>query len=120
MNDYDILHHYTAPSGNWYSIEMEVNTNEIYDGVDHCYAFGKVNGETIFSYDDFRCPTFSNNYGDISHDNMLPYLGGYHKIVSTDHGTVGNLRFEWLEGVQPNEGLISNKEDTPGEHFITY
>ena len=82
---------------NWYSVEMEVNSNgNIIDGINHCYAFGKINNETIFSDNDFPCPTFSNNYGNISHDNALPYLGGGD---SGKNAMVRIRRFEWLEEI---------------------
>ena len=72
---------------------MEVNSNGIMtDEINHCYVFGKVNDVVIFSDDDFPCPTFSNSYGDISHDDDLPYLGG-----GGDTGTVRIQRFEWLQ-----------------------
>ena len=80
---------------------MEVNSNgNIIDGVNHCYAFGKVNDETIFSDDDFPCPTFSNSYDNISYSDELPYLGGSFDSGSID-GTVQIGRFEWLEEVEP-------------------
>ena len=75
---------------------MEVNSNGIITGeVNHCYAFGKVNEVVVFSDDDFPCPTFSNNYGSISHDDDLPFLGG-----GGDTGTVRIKRFEWLEWLE--------------------
>jgi len=83
---------------NWYQVEMEVNSNgNIIDGINHCYTFGKVNGECIFSDNDFPCPNFSNNYGNISHDNALPYLGG--EGDSGMNAMVRIRRFEWLEEI---------------------
>ena len=86
---------------NWYSVEMEVNSNgNIIDGVNHCYAFGIVNDEIIFSDDDFPCPTFSNSYGNITYSDELPSLGGY-IFGGSINGTVQIGQFEWLEGVTP-------------------
>ena len=74
---------------------MEVNSNgKITDGVNHCYAFGKVNDKNLLIDNDFPCPAFSNHYGNFSHDGCLPYLGG-----GTSNGTVRILNFEWLVGV---------------------
>ena len=91
-----------------YSVEMEVNSNgNIIDGINHCYAFGKVNDETIFSDNDFPCPTFSSPYSNpnynISNDE-LPFLGGTYDPMWAMPGvdTTGTVRirnFEWLEGV---------------------
>ena len=92
---------------------MEVNSNgNIINGVNHCYAFGRVNDETIFSDNDFPCPTFSNPYSnydnyDISND-VFPYVGG-----GSDEAT-GILRirnFEWLEEVTTiGETLLAEKK----------
>ena len=78
---------------------MEVNSNgNIIDGIHHCYAFGKVNNETIFFDDDFPCPTFSNSYDDIPYSDDLPFLGSSYGSID---GTVRIRRFEWLEDVEP-------------------
>ena len=78
---------------------MEVNSNgNIIDGIHHCYAFGKVNNETIFYDDDFPCPTFSNSFNNISYSDDLPFLGGGAGSID---GTVRIRRFEWLEDVEP-------------------
>ena len=69
---------------------MHVNANgKIIDGVDHCYAFGRVNDETIFSVNDFSCPSFSNT-------DELPYVGG-----QGSGGTIRIRRFEWIEDSMP-------------------
>ena len=84
-------------------MKFEVNSNgNIIDGVNHCYAFGKINDETIFSDNDFPCPTFSNIYGHISYDDAALYFGG-DSTEST--GAVRNLQFEWLEEVTLIEEL---------------
>ena len=78
---------------NWYSVEMEVNSNGIIiDEVNHCYALGKVNDEIVFSENDFPCPNTSNNYGNSSSNDALPYLGGGSKSRK-----VRKLNFEWLK-----------------------
>ena len=74
---------------------MEVNSNgKITDGVNHCYAFGKVNDKNLLIDNDFPCPTLSNQYANISHERFLPFVGG-----GTANGTVRRLNFEWLAGV---------------------
>ena len=85
-------------------MEIEVNSNEnVINGVNHCYSFGKINDETIFSDNDFPCPVFSspysNTYQNISND-FLPILGGHLGGTGQDaNGTVRIRNFEWLEGV---------------------
>ena len=93
-------------------MEFEVNSNEkILDGIDHCYAFGKVNDETIFSDNDFPCPTFSRPYSNpdyIIPNDALSYVGG------GASGVTGDLRifnFEWLEDHIPcdsTNGVLSD------------
>ena len=95
----DIWHLEIKSPGNWYSVEIEVNSNEnVINGVNHCYSFGKINDETIFSSNDFPCPKFSSPYSnpyDIISNDELPYLGGSGNDVT---GTVRIRNFEWLEG----------------------
>ena len=77
------------------------STGEIIDGVNHCDAFGKVDDKTIFLEKSFPCPTFSNTYGNISHSDNLPFLGGGHFFShNKTYGTVRIRNFEWLEDTQ--------------------
>ena len=83
-------------------MEFEINSNgEITDGINHCYAFGKVNNETIFWENDFPCPILSNPYSNpyynISND-QLPYIGGSGDDVT---GTIRIHNFEWLKAMPP-------------------
>ena len=97
---------YESPPENWYSVEFEVNSNgNIINGVNHCYAFGKINNETFFYDNDFPCSTFSSPYSNpiynISND-VLPYLGGQWGQAFLDRQGTGTVRiryFEWLKGV---------------------
>ena len=98
----DIWHLEIKSPGNWYSVEIEVNSNEnVINGVNHCYSFGKINDETIFSSNDFPCPKFSSPYSnpyDIISNDELPYLGGSGNDVT---GTVRIRNFKWLEVIVP-------------------
>ena len=111
----DIWHLEIKSPGNWYSVEIEVNSNEnVINGVNHCYSFGKINDETIFSDNDFPCPVFSspysNTYSNISND-FLPILGG-----QDGNGTVRIRNFEWLEGVT---STTTTTTTTIGEILLT-
>ena len=99
---------------------MEVNSNgNIIDGIHHCYAFGKVNNETIFYDDDFPCPTFSNSFNNISYSDDLPYLGGSFFGGGSIDGTVRIRRFEWLEDVEPTMTTTTTTTTTTiGETLI--
>ena len=57
-----------------------------------------VNGQTIYANDNFRCPYFSNNYGDLTGNDALPFVGG-----GTDglDGFVQIRQFEWLNYISP-------------------
>ena len=113
-----------SPPENLYSVEFEVNSNgNIINGVNHCYAFGKINNETIFSDNDFPCPLhsspYSNSFYNYSNDT-LPYLGGpefwqgtvgfpwyaYTGSWFEVTGTVRIRNFEWLKGVKMPQWLV--------------
>ena len=100
IDDLEDFESFERSPENWYSVEFEVNSNgEIVDGIDHCYAFGKVNDVTIFSDNDFPCPRLSNPYSELYYyisNEDLPYLGGSGGNAT---GTVRIRNFEWLEGV---------------------
>ena len=115
-SEFDIITSDMSPE-NWCSLDIEVNSNgNIINGVNHCYAFGKINNETIFSDNDFPCPLhsspYSNSFYNYSNDT-LPYLGGpefwqgtvgfpwyaYTGSWFEVTGTVRIRNFEWLEGV---------------------
>ena len=82
------------PPENWYSIEGEVSSNgNIIDGVNYCYAMVTVNEQTIIANDNFPCPYFSNNYGNLTSNDALPFVGGGSDGLD---GTVQIRQFEWL------------------------
>ena len=95
---------------------MEVNSNgNIINGVNHCYAFGKVNDETVFSDNDFPCPMFSSPYSNTNYNissDSLPSVGG-----GGGTGTVRIRNFEWLEGVTPT--TTTTTTTTIGETLLT-
>ena len=106
---------------NWHSVEFEVNSNgKIIDGVNHCYVFGKVNDETVFSDNDLPCPTLSSPYSNPNYNissNSLPYVGGGSYDVT---GILRLHNFEWLEGATPTATTTTSMTTTTlGETLLS-
>ena len=77
------------------TIEWVVNSNgKIINGVNHCYSIVNIMNETIYANNDFPCPYYSNDYGNLTNNDALPFVGGGSDSLE---GTVAIRQFEWLK-----------------------
>ena len=101
------------PPGEWYSVEMKVNTTgRIIDGFSNCDAFVKINNEPLLLKTNVLCPFVSNHYDSILNNEALPFLGG----GFGGNATVRRLKFEWLKEItQTNTKTTTAKTTTDAD-----